>query len=118
MKSVSISGVTDPDANDVVTIKITGVTQDEPVSGKDTGISGTWACPDAKIASKPTSVTLASECLNAKNITVSGRVYRIQYTATDSKGASCSGSVQVCAKPGTSGSCVDDGQLYNSAVCA
>jgi len=117
MKSVSITGVTDPDA-DAITIKITGVTQDEPVKGSDLSISGTWACPDAKIASTPTSVTLASECLNAKATTVSGRVYSIQYTATDSKGASCSGSVSVCAKPGTSGSCVDDGQLYNSVVCA
>lgn len=118
LTTVSITGVTDPDAGDSVTIKVTGVTQDEKTKANDTSITGTWACPDATLPATTSTVTLAAECLNAKASNVSGRVYSVQFTATDTKGATCSGSVKVCAKPGTSGSCTDDGQLYNSFVCA
>ncbi len=42
--SISILGVTDPDG-DHVTIKVTGVAQDEPVNGRGDGDT----CPDAEI---------------------------------------------------------------------
>lgn len=44
-----------------------------------------------------------------------GRVYRVSFTAADGFGGQCTGSVTVCVphnrQPGT---CVDNGQLYNS----
>jgi hypothetical protein len=115
--TVSILGVTDPEG-DAVTLSVTGITQDEGVKASDSGISGTWACPDGKKTATAGQVQLANECLNAKSTAVNGRVYSLQFTATDSKGASCTGSVKVCAKPGTAGSCVDEGQTFNSMVCA
>lgn len=111
---MAVTGVTDPDAGDVITVTITTVTQDEGTKASDTTVSGTWACPDAKSISGP-SVSLAAETLKAT--TGNGRVYKIAFKATDKAGAVCTGAVTVCAKTGTSGSCKDDGQKYASTVC-
>jgi hypothetical protein len=118
MKTVSVQNVTDKDG-DTVTITITGVTQDEGTKASDTQITGTWKCPDATISTTTkNSVTLAAEALNAKATNPSGRVYSVQFTASDGVGGSCNGSVKVRAKPGTAGTCVDEGQAYTSTVCA
>jgi hypothetical protein len=47
-------------------------------------------------------------------------VYEISYRATDGKGGSCEGTVDVCVPHDNgSGSCVDDGQRFNSlAPCS
>lgn len=116
MVPVNILGVTDPDG-DNVTLSITGVTQNEGTKSSDSYIPGTWACPDAKTTTTPGQVQVAAECLKATTTSVTGRVYIIKFTATDSKGASCTGSVQVCARPGTTGSCPTSGST-NSLVCA
>ena len=74
-------------------------------------------CPDAVIDAKG-QVSVRRERLEHGN----GRVYVITFTATDSSGGTCTGSVRVCV-PGKSRnvkhgeecvSCVDDGQKYNS----
>jgi len=103
--SVGIIGISDPE-NDPVSISITSVTQDEPTQGIDGGDTG----PDAVI--QGSTVLLRAERSGSGN----GRVYRINFTATDSQGGSCSGSVSVSVphdmKQGHTS--VDDGQTFNS----
>ncbi len=103
---IGIVGVTDPDG-DQVTLTVTGVTQDEPVSGLGDGDTS----PDAVI--QRDKVLLRAERDGAGN----GRFYQITFTAEDSFGASCTGAVTVCV-PHDQGkaSCINDGQRYDSTT--
>jgi WD40 repeat protein len=78
LRTVSLSGATDPDGDDV-TLRVTGVTHDE-------GGAAGWQ-PGA-LADQ---VLLRAE-RNAKG---DGRVYEIAFEATDEHGASCTGEVNV-----------------------
>jgi len=104
---IAIMGVTDPD-EDAVTITATGVTQDEPVTGKGDGNTS----PDAVIQARTASVR-AERAGNGN-----GRVYQISFKADDGHGSSCSGAVTVgvphSQKKGLTA--IDDGQLYNSTI--
>ena len=108
-EAVSICGVTDPDG-DPVTITATGITQDEPINTRGDGNT----CPDGQIVNGQASVR--AERTGTPGIPGNGRVYAISFTATDSHGASCSGTVQVCVPhdQGAHSVCFDDGQKYNS----
>ena len=122
---VQIGGVTDPDG-DPVTIRVTGVTQDEPTGRAGTSVDfapgGTdlegerarWRlCPDAVILPDG-GVKLRAERMLLGN----GRVYEISFTASDPSGASSEGKVRVCVPRGWfRRECADDGQLYNSLEC-
>jgi hypothetical protein len=87
-RTVRIEDVEDPDGPDrEITITITSVTSDEPVdttARRDT-------CPDAVINGDGT-VDLRAERAGGGN----GRVYTINFTATDVQGQTCTGSVFVC----------------------
>jgi hypothetical protein len=99
---ITITGVSDPDGESV-TIRVTRVTQDEPLAGRGAQASAI-ICPDG-------SVALRAERLGQGN----GRVYRIRFTATDSTGASSEGSVRVCVPHDKSRpACIDDGQNFDS----
>ena len=101
---VSITGVADPDDPDV-RLTVTAVTQDEPVRGQGCGDTS----PDAVLAGA--SVLLRAE--RAGHGT--GRVYRVTFTASDTSGATCTGSVTVCVPHDRRRHpCVDEGQRYNS----
>jgi hypothetical protein len=93
--------VTDPDG-DPVTIQITGITQDEPLSGNT---------PDATGLGSATAQVRAERAGGAD-----GRVYHLTFTATDSQGASCAGTVTVCVPHDQGGgrTCGDGGALYSS----
>ncbi|MCW5211992.1 VWA domain-containing protein [Desulfobulbus sp. TB] len=80
LEEVTIEGVTDPDG-DPVTIEITGITSDEPIT------SG--GCEDARISSDADTAMLRIERYGTN-----GRVYEINFTASDGKAVS-QGSVQV-----------------------
>jgi hypothetical protein len=102
---VTITGVTDPEIG-TVTIRILGVTQDEPTNGLgdgDTPIDAVIQCA---------TVLLRSERSGLAN----GRVYRINFEADDGVGGVCTGFVTVCVphdrRPGAA--CIDDGQAFNS----
>src|SRR5205085_3044559 len=82
---VTVSGATDPDG-DTVTLTITGVTQDEPLTGK-----GDRTSPDASAGPSPNQVNLRAERQNSGN----GRVYRISFTTSDARGGTCSGTATV-----------------------
>ncbi len=114
MVDVEILGVSGP-----LTITITGITQDEPVN--DTG-DGNFE-PDGIVVGTST-VQVRAERQGGKGKgkgggSGNGRVYEISFIESDGQGATCPGSVTVCVphdqgKKG--GTCVDDGQLYNSVT--
>jgi hypothetical protein len=103
MVEVAILGVTDPNAGDVVTLGITGVTQDEPVNGLGDGDTS----PDAVL--QGSKVLLRAE----RSGTGNGRVYAVHFTASDGTD-SCTGLVQVGVPKDRQMPVVDDGQGYNS----
>jgi hypothetical protein len=102
---VGLSGVVDPQG-DAVTLTVSAVTSDEPTSGLGDGDTS----PDAVL--QGSSVLLRAE----RSSQGDGRVYLIHFTAADTHGESCSGSVPV-AVPTTmekDNSAVDSGQLYDA----
>lgn len=107
LKTVSVTGVTDPD-NDPVTIKVERITQDEPVNGLGDGDTS----PDGFIRNN--AVELRAE----RSGTGNGRVYAIAFAAEDGRGGSCAGSVKVGVPhdQGQGATPVDDGQQYDSTL--
>ena len=108
-REIAIEGVVDMD-QDSVSIEITSITQDEPVDG-DVGSGNT--SPDGK------GVGTSSASVRAERSgTGDGRVYAINFTATDSVGNQCSGTVTIGAvvhDKGKYGSPANDsGQIYDS----
>ena len=88
MHKITVSGVTDPDPGDTVTLAVVGVTQDEPVNGLGDGDTS----PDAQLTSPPSkSVSVRAERAGGRD----GRVYRLEVTATDSFGAMCNAVLTV-----------------------
>jgi hypothetical protein len=105
-RDVHIDGITDPDG-DSVTLAIQAITQDEPVRGPGSGDTA----PDARgIGGSVASIR--SERSGAGD----GRVYAIQFNASDNKGGVCAGQVKVSVPHDNAGSAVDSGQLYDSTV--
>ncbi|PEI82067.1 hypothetical protein CN679_28310 [Bacillus pseudomycoides] len=102
MIPITINNVIDPD-EDPVTIKITGITQDEAVG---------------KIADANGIGTDTAWVRAERNENGNGRVYKITFIATDDKGESTEGHVYVNVPhdKGTNGSAVDDGQAYDSTL--
>lgn len=106
---VAIVGVTDADG-DPVSVAITSVTQDEPVNGLGDGDT----CPDAAgvggVGAGVVSVRSERSGLD------DGRVYHVNFTATDGRGGQCTGTAAVCIphdqRPGHA--CIDQGPLYDS----
>ncbi len=85
-RTVEVTGVGDPDG-DPVSLAVTGVTQDERVDGTGDGATS----PDAALTGTPGAVRLRAE----RRAGGDGRVYRVAFTATDSQGAGCAGTVKV-----------------------
>lgn len=99
---ITISGVTDPDG-DPVTLTVTNVQQNEPLSQAGT--------PDATGIGTP-SVSLRADRAGKGD----GRVYHLVFEARDPLGASCTGTVTVCVPHdrGRGRTCGDGGPLFNS----
>ena len=107
---ISIRGVTDPDGNPV-TIKVTSISQDEPTNTDGDGSH----TPDGKgVGTSKASVR--AERSGTKKTPGNGRVYHIDFTATDGKGGTCAGEVLVCVPHDQGGrsTCIDGGPLYDS----
>ncbi len=103
--NVTIAGVSDPDA-DTVQLSITGIRQDEPV----TGVTAGDVSPDAAGIGTATA-QLRYERADAGN----GRVYHVAFTATDARGGSCTGEVTVGVRNGFAPA-VDGGAVYDSTA--
>lgn len=99
-------GVTDPNG-DVVTITITGITQDEPVDGKADG----HTAPDGMGVGTPTAAVRAERSGRGD-----GRVYAISFSADDGRGGTCQGVVNVSVPKRKGGTAIDSGQLFDSTV--
>lgn len=108
MKAIKILNVIDPDG-DPVYIKITDITQDEPVSGFGKGDKS----PDGQGVGTDTA-WLRAERYGKDD----SRVYKISFIAYDDKGAQGSGSIFVCVPhdQGLNTACNDDGQAYDSTI--
>jgi uncharacterized repeat protein (TIGR01451 family) len=116
--AVGVAGVTDPDG-DAVTITINGVRQDEPVSRRhddddddcdEGGHGGAPQGPDAFL--KGHKALIRAERLGGGN----GRVYHMDFTATDPGGGSCRGTVKTCVPHDRKRPCVDGGPLFDSTI--
>lgn len=103
MVPVTILGVTDPN-NQAVTITFPSVTQDDPVNGLGDGDTS----PDAAVSGN--QILLRAERAGSSN----GRVYMVHFTATDSHGASCNGTVKVGVPHSKKDTAGEGPQLYNS----
>ena len=101
---VSIVGVTDAD-NDPVQIRISAITQDEPVTGQGSGNT----VFDALGVGAASAQVRAERAGNGD-----GRVYRIAFDAFDGKGGQCSGSVRVEVPHDNRTSAPDSGSGINS----
>jgi hypothetical protein len=117
--AVEILGVSDPDG-DQVTIKITSIRQDEPVSGEGIG-SGT-TCPDGVLIDvdgdgSPEGAGVRAERSGSHEGHENGRVYTLGYTASDGRGGEISGLVKVSVPHDRDESAVDDGSRFNSTLC-
>lgn len=108
MVAVRILGVSDPD-NDALSITIMRVLQDEPT--KTTG-DGSTAIDGGGIGTA-TALVRAERSGNGN-----GRVYEIQFTASDGKGRAGEGVVMVTVPHdnGTKGAARDNGVRYDSTV--
>jgi VCBS repeat-containing protein len=109
--AVGVLGVTDPDGGDVVSIRIEAIRQDEPPNtrgARNTSIDGYGV--GSAIA------RLRAERSGTARAPGNGRVYHVSFTATDSAGASCSGTVRVGVPHdrGRRAVPVDDGPRYSS----
>jgi hypothetical protein len=103
---VSIVGVTDPDG-DPVTITITSVTQDEPLNAEGDGNT----CPDAtNVGTSVVSVRSERSGLD------DGRVYHLNFMASDGRGGTCVGTTGLCVPHDQRPDhvCGDQGPLYDS----
>ncbi len=104
--NIDMLGVTDPNG-DVVTITITGITQDEPVDGKADG----HTAPDGMGVGTPTAAVRAERSGRGD-----GRVYAIAFSADDGRGRTCQGVVNVSVPKRKGGTAIDSGQLFDSTV--
>ena len=112
-REIEIVGVTDPDG-DPVDVTITSIRQDEPTDTVGDGNT----CPDGDGVGTSSAFVRAERTGNP-NIPGDGRVYYIEFTATDSKGAECTGTVEVCVPhdQGAHSECIGGGALYDSTEC-
>jgi hypothetical protein len=102
---ISLGGATDPDG-DIVTLTITGVTQDEPLNS--TGDGNT--IPDAVLGPASNDVQVRAE----RSGNGDGRVYRIAFGGSDGKGGTCTGTVIVGVPHNQGSTPIDSGLVVNS----
>jgi hypothetical protein len=101
MTPITITGVADPNGEDL-SIKVDSITQDEP-----TKTNNGDPAPDGEGIGTTTAKVRAEREGDGD-----GRVYRINFTASDSSGETCFGSVTVGVPKGNQ--LIDSGQKYDS----
>jgi len=113
MAAINVLGVTTSDGA-APSVVVTSIFQDEAVLERGRGAGNT--APDGSGVGTDTAFVRAERNGNTKR-PGNGRVYHIGFSATDSRGGSCTGSVGVCVPydqgPSKAG-CVDEGPLYDS----
>lgn len=106
LATVVIQGVQDPD-NDPVTVRVTDITQDEPVNGLGDGDTS----PDGFGVG-----TGEAQVRKERSGTGNGRVYAISFEASDGREGLCTGAVSIGVPHDQSGGSVPigDGQAFDS----
>lgn len=104
-RTINVAGVTDPNPGARINILITSIFQDEPVKGPDSGNTS----PDGQGVGTSTAQVRA-ERVESGN----GRVYHINFTASNQFGGACAGTVTVGVPATRQSAAVDDGALYDS----
>lgn len=99
MTPVGVNGIVDADGS-AFTVAITAIQQDEPLGPQEIGGSG---------IDTPTAEVRAERDGNGD-----GRIYQIGFSATDTSGGTCTGSVLVSVPHDQHHPAVDNGQRYNS----
>ena len=103
--AVTLSGATDPDG-EAVSVSVTGVTQDEPVSAQGDNTS-----PDARPGAGVDEILLRAE----HNPKADGRTYRVGFRVTDVRGGTCDGEASVSVPRNPHSAAVDSAPpSYNS----
>ena len=107
---IAIGGVVDPDG-DAVSLRITGISQDEPVVGAPGHGDDASTCPDGVGVGTPTAAVRAE-----RSDAGDGRVYQVRFEADDGRGGQCRGAVRVCVPHDQDHgrTCVDEGPLADS----
>jgi len=111
-RDIEILGVTDPDG-DAFEIVVDQIRQDEPTNSDDDGDT----CPDGMVVGTDVASVRAERIGGEGYDEGDGRVYRIDFTATDVYGASCSGYVKVGVPHDRSAPAEDLGALFDSTAC-
>ena len=107
MKAIGVTGVTDPD-EDTVTVEINSIFQDEPVKGGGSGNTG----PDGSGVGSDTAEVRAERSGKSD-----GRVYEINFTASDGNGGTCSATVEVGVPHDQRGDpAINSGATYDSTA--
>lgn len=104
LHEIGITGVVDPEGGS--SIQITDVFQDEPVNGLGDGDTS----PDVAIDGDTARVRAQ------RSGTENGRVYTINFTATDALGQTCEGVTYVGVPHDKKDTPVNDGALFDSTV--
>ena len=107
---VSVHGVTDSDG-DPISISIDSIFQDEPVN--------TYGDGDTARDGRGIGLSVAeirAERSGTKKVPGNGRVYHIGFTASDGRGATCSGTVAIGVPHNINDVPIDGGALYDSTI--
>ena len=107
---ITPAGVTDPSGG-ALTYAATSIFQDEPLTGTGQGAGNTSF--DATLS----PIQVRSERNGNPKTPGDGRVYHIDFTATNQFGLTCTGKVLVCVPHDQAGHptpCVDEGSLFKS----
>ncbi len=105
LKSIQILGISDPDG-DPLDIAVQCIRQDEPLNSTGDGNTDV----DASGIGSDTAQVRAERKQNGN-----GRVYRVNFSATDPLGARCLGQVSVGVPKNKKSTAVDDGPIYHSS---
>lgn len=111
-RDIRILGVTDPDG-DAFELVVDQIRQDEPTNSDDDGDT----CPDGTGVGTHMASVRAERIGGEGYDEGDGRVYRIDFTATDEYGASCSGYVKVGVPHDAKTPAEDMGPLFDSTAC-
>jgi hypothetical protein len=108
---INVLGVTDPVEGSGITIKVTGIFQDEP-----TNTVGDGNTPVDGFGVGTATAQLRAERSGSKRVPGDGRMYYINFTGTDAQGGTCTGTVQVGVPhdQGQDGTINAGGPLYSS----
>ena len=107
---IGVDGVSDPDGG-TITVRFTSIWQDEPTNTQGDGNT----TQDAGIENGGARAWVRAE----RSGTLDGRVYILGFTATDSQGASCTGTVATGVPHDQGkGPAIDSGVRYNAITGA